>query len=75
MNDSSLVALLEARRNAQAPMLIERGRAVSHEALALESARVAGGLAALGVQRGDRVALWMPNVPAWRSMPLAMRNW
>lgn len=71
MNDSSLTVLLDARRNAPGPMLIERGRAVSHQALADESARVAAGLAALGVRRGDRVALWMPNVPAWLAMLFA----
>jgi fatty-acyl-CoA synthase len=34
-------------------------------ALAMASRRVAGGLRALGIGPGDRVALWLPNVPAW----------
>jgi len=65
MNPTTLTALLEARRPCTGPMLIERGRAVSHQALADEASRVAAGLRALGVGRGDRVALWLPNVPAW----------
>jgi fatty-acyl-CoA synthase len=35
------------------------------------SARVASGLAALGVGAGDRVALWLPNIPAWLECFLA----
>ena len=43
----------------------ERGRAgrLSYAQLAAEVARVAGGLRALGVGRGDRVAALLPNVP------------
>ncbi|BBK33192.1 fatty-acyl-CoA synthase [Stella humosa] len=33
--------------------------------MALASRRVAGGLARLGIGRGDRVMLWLPNGPAW----------
>ena len=35
--------------------------------LAEESRRLAAGLASLGVAAGDRVALWLPNIPAWLS--------
>jgi fatty-acyl-CoA synthase len=38
---------------------------ITYAALAAESRRVAQGLADLGVTAGDRVALWLPNVPAW----------
>jgi acetoacetyl-CoA synthetase len=43
----------------------ERGKAgsLSYAQLAAEVARVAGGLRALGVGRGDRVAALLPNVP------------
>ncbi|MEQ8232421.1 MAG: AMP-binding protein [Gammaproteobacteria bacterium] len=41
------------------------GEAIDFGTLAAASARVAGGLAGLGVGAGDRVALWLPNVPAW----------
>jgi len=33
--------------------------------LAAASRRVAAGLRGLGIGPGDRVALWLPNVPAW----------
>jgi fatty-acyl-CoA synthase len=33
--------------------------------LADASRRVAAGFARLGVRTGDRVALWLPNIPAW----------
>ncbi len=65
MNTETLTALLEARTACAAPMLIDRGRPVSHQSLADEASRVAWGLRALGVRAGDRVALWLPNVTAW----------
>ena len=36
--------------------------------LARETRRVAHGLRALGIGPGDRVALWLPNIPAWLSL-------
>ena len=50
------------------PAIIARSEAradreVSWETLAVESARVAGSLRALGVGPGDRVAAYLPNVP------------
>lgn len=41
------------------------------EALLDESRRVAQGLSELGVGKGDRVALWLPNTPAWLALYLA----
>src|SRR5579859_7085695 len=38
--------------------------ALSYGALAAEVARVAAGLRALGVTKGDRVAAYLPNIPA-----------
>jgi fatty-acyl-CoA synthase len=61
----TLPALLAQRLNNPAPALFDRGRAISYRELAGESARVAQGLRALGVRAGDRVALWLPNLPAW----------
>ena len=61
----TLPALLAQRVNSVTPALIERGRPVSFRALAEESRRVAQGLLRLGVQPGDCVALWLPNVAAW----------
>lgn len=45
--------------------LIQDGAAVTYGELAVRSRRLAAGLAALGIGRGDRVALWLPNVPEW----------
>ena len=45
--------------------LVDRDRPVTYGELDSEARRLAAGLAALGVGRGDRVALWLPNLPAW----------
>lgn len=45
--------------------LVYRQRKVTFAELEAESARVATGLAGLGVAKGDRVAIWLPNTPAW----------
>lgn len=65
MTPDTLPVLLAARADAPAPALIERGRPVSFRELADESRCVANGLQRLGLRAGDRVALWLPNVPAW----------
>ena len=59
-----LVAALAARAPG-APALRYGGRTIAFAALEDESRRVAQGLADLGVRAGDRVALWLPNTPAW----------
>jgi long-chain acyl-CoA synthetase len=41
------------------------GRATTYRALEAEASRVAHGLAGLGVGAGDRVALFLPNLPAF----------
>jgi len=48
--------------------LLDRDRPLAYTALAEESARLSGALRELGVRRGDRVALWLPNVPAWLAL-------
>jgi len=45
--------------------LIERERTISYAELDAEARRIACALSALGVVRGTRVAIWLPNVPAW----------
>ena len=45
--------------------LLDRDRPLAYAALADEGARLAGALRELGVRAGDRVALWLPNVPAF----------
>ena len=61
----TLQHLLAERAAATAPMLIDRGRPIGFHALNEESRRIAHGLERMGVRPGDRVALWLPNVPAW----------
>ncbi len=63
--------LLAALAGLAAPALLDRGRPVSCAALAAERRRAARGLARLGVRAGDRVALWLPDVPAWLAAFLA----
>ncbi len=48
-----------------APALLHGDRTLTFAELAEWSLRVAQGLADLGVGPGDRVALWLPNVPAY----------
>lgn len=47
------------------PALLHDKRTISFAELHERSLRVAQGLADLGVGPGDRVALWLPNVPAY----------
>src|SRR6267154_301612 len=54
-----------------APAVIWGDRRISFAALDQESRRVASGLAALGIGPGDRVALWLPNTPAWLALHFA----
>src|SRR5690606_12498518 len=44
----------------------------SYRALEARSRRVAAGLRALGISAGDRVALWLPNVPAYMVLFFAL---
>ena len=60
-----LSRLLAARAQIASPALIERDRPVAYAALAEEAQRIAAGFARLGLGCGDRIALWLPNVPAW----------
>jgi fatty-acyl-CoA synthase len=66
-DDLTLTRLLRASAAAGAnrSALVYRDRSIGFEALETESARVATGLAELGIGKGDRVALWLPNTPAW----------
>ncbi len=48
------------------------GGAITRAELDEQSRRVAAGFAKLGVRRGDRVAIWLPNVPAWLVCFLAL---
>ncbi|HTE14006.1 MAG TPA: AMP-binding protein, partial [Burkholderiales bacterium] len=65
MNPQTLTELLIRRVAAGGVAIIDRDRFIYPTALELESRRVTQGLRDLGVREGDRVALWLPNVPAW----------
>jgi long-chain acyl-CoA synthetase len=62
---STLPALLDdtVRRNADKPAIEFRNRHISYRALREAADRVAAGLAATGIGRGDAVALYLPNTP------------
>src|SRR5438477_6821739 len=49
----------------EAPAFLHGDRTISFVELHEQSLRAAQGLADLGVAAGDRVALWLPNMPAY----------
>jgi len=61
----TLTELLARHPRPHEPAVHDRDRPVTPAMLADESARLAGALHALGVGRGDRVAVWLPNATAW----------
>ncbi len=60
-----------AYRHGTKTAIIADDETVSFADLTRRSERVAAGLAALGVGRGDRVAIWLPNLPAWLELACA----
>lgn len=67
MGGATLAGFLD-RQAAEHPdtaALVDRDRPLGFRAFAEEAGRLAGGLNSLGVGRGDRVALWLPNLTAW----------
>ncbi len=64
-NPQTITELLARRVAAGGVAIIDRDTPITAAALEDESRRVAQGLHDLGVREGDRVALWLPNVPAW----------
>jgi len=46
-------------------------QAITFGALLEESERVAAGLHARGLREGDRIAVWVPNIPAWLCLMFA----
>ena len=63
---------LVGEQGAGSPALVFGGDTITYGQLAERSARVAGGLAELGIGPGDRVALWLPNCPEWVVLHLAL---
>ena len=64
---ASLPALLERTlaMNPQAPFLHFLGRTYSYAAIHKQARAFAAGLQALGIAKGDRVGLFLPNVPIY----------
>jgi long-chain acyl-CoA synthetase len=56
------------------PAILFEGQQISYRQLEEAVNRTARGLAALGVQMGDRVALFLPNIPAFAIAYLAVQK-
>jgi len=67
IHPDTLTGLLEARARLATPALIDRTEPVPYARLLDESRRLATAFRGLGVRRGDRVAIWLPNAAAWLS--------
>lgn len=66
----SLGEFLDSRRSAE-PAIIHQQRAISYAELADASRRLAQGLRQLGIGAGDRVGIWLPNIPEWLTVYFA----
>lgn len=62
------------RLSPEKPALIFEGEVYTYRTLDEAANRVAGGLLRLGVGRGDRVALFLPNIPAWAFFYLGIQK-
>jgi len=71
MSAAPTIANLLAAQPPEATAIWDRGRELSFGELEELGRRVATGLEALGLEPGDRLALWLPNVPAWLVLFLA----
>lgn len=54
-----------AKKFPDRPAVLYEGRTISYRDLAGEVDRLAAGLVKLGIEPGDKVAIWMSNVPEW----------
>jgi fatty-acyl-CoA synthase len=70
-NDLTALLAGHAAREPAGTAIIAGDRRISWAKLEDLSRRAAQGLADLGVRPGDRVALWLPNVPAWLALYFA----
>ncbi|MFZ5448821.1 MAG: long-chain-fatty-acid--CoA ligase [Thermodesulfobacteriota bacterium] len=52
-----------AERSPQAPALVFFGRTISYGELNIQTARVANALKSLGLAKGERVGIFLPNIP------------
>ncbi len=67
MTCPSLPGLIDsvAERHGDSCAIVEGGTRLTFADLARESRRVAAGLRALGLERGDALAVWLPNFHEW----------
>lgn len=61
-----------AREHPHDPALWVGAQKIDFARLDEESRRIATGLEALGIGAGDRVAVWLPNVPEWLTVFFAL---
>ncbi|WP_449231904.1 AMP-binding protein [Azospirillum doebereinerae] len=54
-----------------ATMLVAGDRTVPYGRMRRDSARLAARLKRLGLARGDRLAVWLPNIPEWLTVAFA----
>jgi fatty-acyl-CoA synthase len=66
-----LAELVEQRADQPALLDPASGCATTYRELDAQARRAAAGLAALGIGRGDRVAVWLPNLPEWLATQFA----
>ncbi|WP_448203809.1 AMP-binding protein [Azospirillum sp. sgz302134] len=69
-SSSRLFEMLEGAPD-EAPAVVTPGRTVTYGALRRGSARLAAALKQRGLSRGDRLALWLTNVPEWLTVAMA----
>jgi fatty-acyl-CoA synthase len=62
---SQVLRQTAARFGARPAILDPSGVSLSYDELDREVSRLARGLLDLGVGKGDKVGLWMPNIPEW----------
>ena len=67
MKPDTLPSLLARARGS----LFYRDRPIAYTALERESAQIANALRGLGLKAGDRLAVWLPNAPAWLAICFA----
>lgn len=65
MNTLNSVIGTHAQERPDAPALIYRGQTITYLEFKQRSCMVAANLARLGIGEGDRVAIWLPEIPAW----------
>ena len=70
----SFKKIAEKYRTAEILLHLETGVRYTYDLLAWDVDRIGRGLLALGIGKGDNVALWAPNVPEWIVAQLAIAS-